>query len=1061
MADVATPVPTSELAELADRVIPPRDYAPTERQLAVGDVAPTLQLEALTRDPLSLIDPPDESPAQPLTGAGAPGWRQAHRAMGRGVRSYGQTFSLRGLDAPRLPLMVFCFAAMFGGWEGQALGLIGPELRTEFGLSLATLQSVASVSNFVGLAAAIPMGYLVDRVRRVWLFRIGQVFGQVSIFMQVFSSSQTGYVESRLVGSGAAIVGGPAGGPLTADYFAPAVRARVFTTIGAFSQLGGLIGLPVAGLLVTLWGWRAATLALSLPAVLAVGGSFLLKEPKRGMVDRLAAGVAEDRAEIEAPRLSLVTSMRASWNIRTVRRLAFAGIPTGVGLTSMALVIQQYQANKFQLSPLQRSYIAELTALLVMPAMLFSGRVADRLLAWKPQRVLVYQGLLLFMQAFNLVIIAFIPNLQLNIALTILNSFVSAVLGPASFTLNSLLVPAQYRGVGMQVYAPFALVGIILGPVITSLTARADISTTILCFAPLFVIGAVMSISAAGTVERDMRAARAANLADAEATRAKAAGESKMLICRDLDVEYNGVRVLFNVDFDVTEGETVALLGTNGAGKSTLLRAIAGIHQAANGAVYFDGLEITHAPAHENALRGIVMMPGGRAVFPSLTVDQNLQTATWTYRDDTELVKAKIDQVLEFFPRLRERLEQPAGKLSGGEQQMVALGQAFLMKPRMLMIDELSLGLAPAVVEQLLGILREIRAQGTTIIVVEQSLNVALTIAERAVFMEKGEILFDGPTEALLARPDLVRSVFMGRALGGRSGGARDKSIDREVVLRVEDVSVSFGGIRALGDVSLDLAAGEVLGIIGPNGAGKTTLFDVVSGYLRPDTGGVFLDDHDVTKIGPDGRARLGIGRSFQSATLFPALTVRETISVAYERMAMKSAVAAALWAPQVRKKEEQLRRRVDGLIDLLGLEAYADKFVRELSTGTRRAVDIACIMAAQPKVLLLDEPSSGLAQAESEALGPALLRVVRETGCGLIIIEHDMPLITSMSDRMLAMDLGSVIATGTPAEVTSNKQVVESYLSASNDVLERSGSRVGAAVARLRESLDEASEEG
>jgi branched-chain amino acid transport system ATP-binding protein len=397
--------------------------------------------------------------------------------------------------------------------------------------------------------------------------------------------------------------------------------------------------------------------------------------------------------------------------------------------------------------------------------------------------------------------------------------------------------------------------------------------------------------------------------------------------------------------------------------------------------------------------------------------------------------------------------------MSGGEQQMLALGQAFLMKPRLLMIDELSLGLAPAVVEQLLGAIRDMKDEGITVMLVEQSLNVALTVADRAVFMEKGEIAFDGPTEELLARPDLVRSVFMGGAGSAGSVGSsrrRPMTVDESQsdLLSCEGLSISFGGVRALNEVSLQVGAGEVVGIIGPNGAGKTTLFDLLSGYTTPDSGEVRLGGTDITRLTPDARARLGLGRAFQNARLFPPLTVRENIAVALEKRASRSPVLAAVFAPSVRKSERKLLSRVDGFIELLGLTAYADKFVRELSTGTRRAVEVACQMAAEPKVLLLDEPSSGLAQAETEALGPALLRIVKETGCGMLVIEHDLPLITSISDRLVAMELGTVVTTGTPQEVTTDPRVLASYLAASADVIERSGSRVGSVLATIADSV-------
>src|SRR5699024_7529280 len=181
------------------------------------------------------------------------------------------------------------------------------------------------------------------------------------------------------------------------------------------------------------------------------------------------------------------------------------------------------------------------------------------------------------------------------------------------------------------------------------------------------------------------------------------------------------VRVLFGVDLDVDEGELIALLGTNGAGKSTLLKAISGVAIADRGAVVFDGVDITHAPPNEIAPRGVAMIPGGQGTFGSLTVEENLRAAGWMLRRDRAERRAAVEEVLDLFPVLRRRLGDPAADLSGGQQQMLGLAMAFLTRPRLLMIDELSLGLAPAVVEQLLDVVRDLRDRGTTIILVEQS----------------------------------------------------------------------------------------------------------------------------------------------------------------------------------------------------------------------------------------------------------------------------------------------------------------------------------------------------
>ena len=272
---------------------------------------------------------------------------------------------------------------------------------------------------------------------------------------------------------------------------------------------------------------------------------------------------------------------------------------------------------------------------------------------------------------------------------------------------------------------------------------------------------------------------------------------------------------------------------------------------------------------------------------------------------------------------------------------------------------------------------------------------------------------------------------------------------DVRVALQGVGLSVSFGGRQVLDAVSVEVGAGDVVGMIGPNGAGKTTLFDVLSGYVQPSSGHVFIAEVEADRLSPDGRARAGLSRSFQNARMFPALTVRENVAVALEQhVKARSAVMAAAWLPPVRASERRVARRVESLIDLFQLGAYADKFAGELSTGTRRMLDMACIMAAEPRILLLDEPSSGLAQAEVEVLSPTIRRLARETRCGVLVIEHDLPLVTNVSDRLIALELGRVIAEGEPADVVAHPDVVAAYLGASQTTIERSGTELSAALA-------------
>jgi ABC-type branched-subunit amino acid transport system ATPase component len=225
--------------------------------------------------------------------------------------------------------------------------------------------------------------------------------------------------------------------------------------------------------------------------------------------------------------------------------------------------------------------------------------------------------------------------------------------------------------------------------------------------------------------------------------------------------------VLFDVDFTIDDGEVVALLGTNGAGKSTLLRVISGIGLPQRGSVRLSGNDITYLDAEERVRSGITQVPGGRAVFGSMTVIENLQSFGYTLGRDRRTIDESIERCLEAFPRLRERRSSPAATLSGGEQQMVGLSKALILRPRLLLIDELSLGLAPVVVGPLLDMVRRINSEGTAVVIVEQSVNIALSLVDRAYFMEKGTMRFDGSAQDLLDRHDLLRAVFLEGAAKG------------------------------------------------------------------------------------------------------------------------------------------------------------------------------------------------------------------------------------------------------------------------------------------------------
>lgn len=259
-----------------------------------------------------------------------------------------------------------------------------------------------------------------------------------------------------------------------------------------------------------------------------------------------------------------------------------------------------------------------------------------------------------------------------------------------------------------------------------------------------------------------------------------------------------------------------------------------------------------------------------------------------------------------------------------------------------------------------------------------------------------------------------------------------------DVALAASGITVRFGGNVAVADVTVTVARDEIVGLIGNNGAGKSTFMNAVGGYV-PSTGSVELLGQAIDGLSPARRAARGLGRTFQAATLFPELTLRETVMVALEARGHTPFLATALHLPATGRLEQRRRAEADEIIDFLGLGLYADAYVSDLSTGTRRIVEVAGLLALGARVLCLDEPTAGLAQRETEAFGPLLRSVRAELGASMLVIEHDMPLIMSVSDRVYCLEAGEVIAEGPPDAVRDDPAVIASYLGTDRRAIERS----------------------
>jgi len=974
---------------------------------------------------------------------------------------------LDGLDdaGSLFPLFVLFGLNAVDELDRIAFAVLSPEISDHFGLDIGGITALAAAFAFLSLLIGLPIGYYADRRNRVSIARLGaSVWGFFSAFTAFVPS--VFWLGISRVGAGLGrSVNRPTHESLLADYYPPKNRPGAYSVHNMANSVGQFAGPLLAGGIAYVLGWRAPFLLLAIPTATMVVISLRLNEPIRGYHERKARGADHELASVEDEPPSWEESWRMIGGVKTLRRI-WASYPFLIGgLLGIAILRNLFLEEVFGVNTFWRGVIEASNEPFSIAGLLVGIPIATRLLRTDPTRLFRLIAGAAAVASAALVGFALSPTVWLAAIFSMVAAFAIAIVPPGLSALVSLLLPPRARSFGFVVTNLYVLPGLIFLAIAGGIADDWGIRVGMLAMVPVFLAGAAILVSAGTKVAADIRTVQMSAVAQAEARRSRQRGEAKLLVCRGVDVSYGQVQVLFNVDFDVADGEIVALLGTNGAGKSTLLKAICGLVDPSGGAVVFDGADATFSSPQELLRRGIVYMPGGRSVFPTLSVADNLRAAGWMRRGDEADLDQAIEGVLQRFPHLRERIEQPAGNLSGGEQQMLGLGMAFLARPRLLMIDELSLGLAPTIVADLLDMVRAIHDGGTTIVLVEQSVNVALTLAERAVFMEKGEIRFEGKTTELLGRDDILRSVFLegaGAALhgevdqkksrrrrsqslaagNGNGNGDAPVSDGTEDVLVIDGLTKSYGGIKAVQSVSLRVAPGEVLGLIGPNGAGKTTLFDLISGFVPADDGRVVIGGADVTRWGPNRRHRCGLGRSFQDALLFPSMTVREALAVGFDRHVLhRDPLSGIFMLPDQLMEERLVNDRVADLIDLLGLGAFADKFVSELSTGSRRIVDIGCAIAHNPDVLLLDEPSSGIAQRETEALGPLLRRIQVLTGTSLLVIEHDMPLITSIADRLIALDLGAVITEGAPAHVVSHPDVVASYLGSDHATIQRSGS--------------------
>ena len=923
------------------------------------------------------------------------------------------------------PLGVLMAVSAVDGWDIAAFSVLTPEIRHAFHLSLAGIGVIAALVAPVSILLTLPIAFLGDRRRRTLISAIGLTVWAGATGLTGIAPVTAVLVIGRMLaraGSDADTVHQS----LLADYYPPSHRSNAFFSYELGGIVGFLISPVIAGFLSDWVGWRATFVVIIPVALLVAWQVRRLPEPRRGELDRLSLGVEEDVAAVEEEPAGFGETLRVLRSYPAAMWV-YVSIPLRLGsFAAVGLIYSTYLHDEFGLGARGRGLVIGFNAPFTILSIVLTGVVVQRLVKRDQLRRATLALIALdVVSDLTVMLMVFAPNIAFALFGNYLTTVLSAGIEIGLGVVLSMLVPPRMRTLAFASGALWAVLAVPMLPAAGALADSHGTRVAIAAFIPVALLGSLCLYMATRSLDDGIARSRHDAVNRVLYRRKRAMGDQVLLSVSDVVVELSGTTVLDHVSFDVTDGELLALLGTNGAGKTTLMRALTGLVTPTNGTLIFDGVELGGADPAKTFRLGMAYAPGAPYLYDGLTVAENLRAAGWRQRRDSAGLLAAIEDTLDVLPQLRTRLDVRAGELSGGERQLVNLAQALLSRPRLLLLDELTLGLSPAASEIVLEAVRAINASGVTVVFVEQSVDRALRLAERAIYIDRGAVQFDGPTAELRNNPGVLRAAFFGDTPRARRRTAAAGS----PVLRGEAISLHYGGVTAVDAVDIDVAAGEIVAIVGPNGAGKTSLLDVLAGAVSADTGAITFDGRDVTHLPAYARARLGLGRSFQDARLWPALTVGEAIATARERHVSEPALLAALVGlPASKASEVAVNDAVARLLDEFGLSPFAERFVGELSTGMRRTLELACLMAAEPSVLLLDEPAAGLAQREIPGMAERLLAVHERSGAAIVIVEHDLPLVRQVAQRVIVMADGGVIADGSAGKVFDLPRVQEAY---------------------------------
>jgi ABC-type branched-subunit amino acid transport system ATPase component/sugar phosphate permease len=700
----------------------------------------------------------------------------------------------------RWPLVLLTAIYALNVADQYVVPTLFPLLKQDFGLSDSALGVLSGSYIIVVMLFSVPFGYIADRWRRTRIISWGTAAWGATM---IFTGSSVNY-GSLLAGRMALGAWDPCDNPtsqsLLADYY-PAVQRSKVMSVYQVGQLLGIFLVPIAAAMAASWGWRSAFYFLAIPAFVVAILARRLAEPVRGQQDRLQLGLAAT-----AKPTSVYDTMpwrQAYRELFRCRTFVLATVSSGVGslfFGSIGTWSPTFFIRYHDMTLAQAAGAISLLALGGLAGALLSGWIADYLTYRGMLAGRVVIGAVARLVALPLFVLTFtISNTPVMLIIFALAAAcLIAPQAPMNAARADVLHPRlRGRGTALDIVVQ-SLCGAIAPVLVGVLADRYSLRTAFLVTVPLMGLSGLILLTATATYVREERRLR--RLVRAETTGVGGDGDAAesdpgdgpmpgespaaaslrlartwpsvdeggdLLVIEDLDVAYGQIQVLFDVNLRVPDGGVHALVGRNGVGKTTLLSAVAGLVDWRGGRVIYDGLELTGVPAEQRVKLGITLMSGGRSTFPSMSVEENIWIGAFPYHAERALVAERFDAVLDVFPMLRSRLAQSGGTLSGGEQQMVALARALMAGPRLLLLDELSIGLAPVVTRELFKVVAAIKELGTTVVIVEQSVPNALSVADRVMYMEKGRVTDLGPAAQLGDGSSLVQMMMAGRPARG------------------------------------------------------------------------------------------------------------------------------------------------------------------------------------------------------------------------------------------------------------------------------------------------------